>query len=159
MNWVRIGVLSLLGFAVLGAAPPSPSADALRADVQGVVKAYVEAQNNADANAIMEMVSKNPGVAAISLGDITRGWEAIRHDADEMVGSKGQMTLALGTIDVSQLGANFALAFAPCTLTLASEHGAAQLHGALTLVLEKSAGKWKIFHEHSSVQLPSDESE
>jgi ketosteroid isomerase-like protein len=157
MIWVRICVLSLLGLVVLGASPPSPSGDALRTEVQGVVKAYVDAQNKVDANAIMEMVSKNPGVASISLGHITRGWEAIRSEVDETVGSGGQMILALGTIDVTQLGANFALAFAPCTLTLASGIGSVQLHGALTVVLEKSGGKWKVFHEHASVQLPSDE--
>src|SRR2546426_1672134 len=107
---VRRVVVSLLGVAVLAAAPPSkPSIDAVRSEVQGVVKAYVEAQNNVDAGAIMEMVSKNAGVASIAMGEITRGWEAIRNGVDSTVGSEGQVKLALGTIDVSQLGSGFAL--------------------------------------------------
>jgi ketosteroid isomerase-like protein len=158
MIWVRRGVVSLLGVVVLAAAPPSkPSVEAVRADVQGVVKAYVEAQNKVDASAIMEMVSKSPGVASISMGEITRGWEAIRNDVDSTVGSEGQAKIALGTIDVNQLGSGFALAFAPCTITFAPEQGGLQLRGALTLVLEKSGVNWKVLHEHASAQLPTAE--
>src|SRR2546422_6446260 len=100
MTWVRVGVVSLLAMAALSAAPPSTqSADAVRAEVQGVVKAYVEAQNKFDASAIMEMVGKKPGVASITMGKITRGWEAIRDDVDAAVGSEGRVSIALGTIE------------------------------------------------------------
>jgi ketosteroid isomerase-like protein len=102
----------------------------------------------------MDMVSKKAGVASIAMGEITRGWEAIRTQVDEMVGSEGTLKLALGTIDVEPLAPNFALAFAPCTVTLSTEEGALQLRGAVTLLVEKAAGKWKVLHEHSSAQIP-----
>jgi ketosteroid isomerase-like protein len=159
MIWVRIVAVLLLSGAPGAAAPPAAGADALRADVQAFVKAYVDAQNKVDASAVMEMTSKRAGVASISMGDITRGWEAIRTDMDSMVGAEGQITMALGTIDVSPLGTGFALAFAPCTITMVSVHGRIQMHGAFTVVLEKAAGKWKVFHEHSSIQLPSEDAQ
>ena len=30
----------------------------------------------------------------------------------------------------------------------------AQMRAAMTLVLEKSSGKWKVLHEHDSLQFP-----
>lgn len=130
--------------------------DSVRTNVQAFVKSYVEAQNKVDASAQMEMVSNRKGVSSLSMGEITRGWEAIRASVDEMVGSEGQFKISLGTIDVEELGPTFALAFAPCTITVASGEGALQLRGAVSLVLERTTGHWKVFHEHSSVKLPEE---
>jgi len=33
--------------------------------------------------------------------------------------------------------------------------GEIQVHGALTLVVEKSGRAWKVLHEHSSVEIPN----
>ena len=81
-----------------------PSGDAVRAEAQTFLKTYVDAQNKVDATSIMEMVSKRPDVASITMGEITRGWEAIRNGVDAGVGTEGEMKLALGTIDVAELG-------------------------------------------------------
>jgi len=158
MSSLRLGCILAALVAVLGAAgPTAPSADAVRAEVQQFFKSYVEAQNKVDASAIMEMVSKKPGVASISMGEITRGWEDIRKDVDSIVGSEGVMKIAIGTIDVEPLGPNFALAFAPCTITLAVAQGGLQVRGAVTLIVEKSEGKWKLIHEHTSAQITENE--
>ena len=121
------------------------------------MKAYVEAQNKVDANALMEMVSQRPGVASISLGEITRGWDGIRTAVDDMIGSEGVFKISLGTTDVETLGPSFVLVYAPCTITAALEGEPVQYRGAASLVLEKTSGKWKVFHEHSSVELPEAE--
>jgi len=158
MNVVRLIAVLLLGVAASAAtSPPKPSADSVRSEVQAFVKTYVEVQNKFDATATMELVSRKPGVASIAMGDITRGWDSIRDDVDSTVGSEGRLKLALGTIDVNSLGPGFALAFAPCTINVITDSGELQLKGALTLVLEKSTGKWKVLHEHISVQLPDAE--
>jgi ketosteroid isomerase-like protein len=102
----------------------------------------------------MDMVSKKEGVASIAMGEITRGWEAIRTDMDSMVGSEDTFKVALGTIDMQSLAPGVALAFAPCTVTLSTAEGSLQFRGALSLVVEKSTGKWKVFHEHTSIQIP-----
>jgi len=158
MSSLRLGCILAALVAVLGAAvPTAPSAGAVRAEVQQFFKSYVKAQNKVDASAIMELVSKKPGVASISMGEITRGWEDIRKDVDSMVGSEGVMKIAIGTIDVEPLGPNFALAFAPCTITLAVAQGGLQVRGAVTLIVEKSEGKWKLIHEHTSAQITENE--
>jgi ketosteroid isomerase-like protein len=158
MNGMRLVALLLLGVTTSAATPPpKPSAESARSDVQGFVKTYVEVQNKFDASATMELVSRKSGVASIAMGEISRGWDAIRDDVDSTVGSEGRLKLDLGTIDVNPLGSGYALAFAPCTITVVTDGGELQLRGALTLVLEKSTGKWKVLHEHISVQLPDAE--
>ena len=69
------------------------------------------------------------------------------------------MRIALGTIEVVPLGPIHVLAFAPCVITLRDESGEDQLRGALSLVLEKSTGKWKVLHGHASVRVPEDDEE
>jgi ketosteroid isomerase-like protein len=40
------------------------------------------------------------------------------------------------------------------SVDLAAGDNQAQLRGAMTLVLEKSSGKWKVLHEHDSLHFP-----
>ena len=145
--------------AARNAAPQTKphASDALRSEVQKFVKAYVEAQNKLDASAMMDMVSRDPAVASITMGELLRGWEAIRDDVDDMVGSNDDMTIALGTIEVVPLGSGFVLAFAPCSISYTDDEGPVQTRGALSLVLEKSSGRWKVLHEHASIQVPDEE--
>src|SRR5437867_1530475 len=60
----------------------------VRTEVQQFVKSYVDAQNKPDATAVMDMVSRKPGVSATGMGKITRGWEAIRASGDEAAGAR-----------------------------------------------------------------------
>jgi uncharacterized protein (TIGR02246 family) len=153
----RLAIVLLAGVAgltLIGAAAPKPTgSEAVRTEVQQFMKAYVNAENGNDATALMEMVSRKPGVASITMGEITRGWEAIRTEVDKSVESEIQLQMTLGTIDVETLSPSMALAFAPCAVTLTMEHESMKLHGAITLVVEKSSGKWKVLHEHSSAQV------
>src|SRR5262245_8112311 len=156
----RILAIAVICIASLGASSTKASkSDAERADIQAFVKAYVEAENKGDASAIMEMFSKNADVASITMGEITRGWDGIRDDVDAVTGEAEKVQVALGTIEVKPLGANFALAFAPCTITSSAAEEGLQLRGALTLILEKSGKAWKILHEHTSAQPPPEEDE
>lgn len=152
MTWQRFSVVPII--ALLALPPVLGVPDVGRTQVQEFVKSYIDAQNKVDASGQMEMVSRKPAVSSISMGEIVRGWEAIRADVDKVVGSEGQFKISIGTIDVEVLGTNYALAFAPCTITFHAAEGDVQLRGAISLVLEKSAGKWKVLHEHSSAQLP-----
>ncbi len=133
------------------AAQSSPSS---RTEVQKFVQAYVDAQNKPDATAVMDMVSRKSSVTSVGMGKITRGWDAIRAGIDEDVGSPFNPKMTLGVIDVEVLGSAYALAVAPFSATLSTPQGNIQVHGALTLVVEKSSGAWKVLHEHTSVQIP-----
>ncbi|HVO84134.1 MAG TPA: SgcJ/EcaC family oxidoreductase [Syntrophobacteria bacterium] len=127
--------------------------DTVTNEVQKFVRTFVEASNKADAKAVMEMYSKKPSVISIDDGKITRGWEAIRSDTNEIVGHEGRYKISLGNIEVTPLGPAHALAVAPYTMALVTEDGTTfQIRGAITVILEKAAGKWQIIHDHTSSQ-------
>jgi ketosteroid isomerase-like protein len=153
-----IAMLAVAG--VLLAAPAAVGASATgrpdteRAEVQKFVNSYIDAQNKADATALMELVSRKPGASSINEGRLMRGWGAIRDAADEMASAVGTFKLALGTMDISSLGPGFSMVVAPFTLTVGSDDDPEQIRGALTLILEKANGKWKILHEHQSAEPP-----
>jgi ketosteroid isomerase-like protein len=57
-------------------------------------------------------------------------------------------------MDTTFLGPGYALVVATVTIDLSAGGNQAQMRGAMTLVLEKSTGKWKVLHEHASLQFP-----
>jgi uncharacterized protein (TIGR02246 family) len=147
----------LLTLALL-VAPPSldgqaASTTTARAEIQRLVRDYMDAHNRADATAMMELVARRPEVSSVSLGEITRGWEAIRTETDEMTGQEGRQRHAVGTMDVTMLGAGHAMVIAPTTIAVVQPQGEVQLRGAMTLVLVKQPVGWRILHEHFSIQL------
>ena len=125
-----------------------------RARIQRLVRDYIAAHNQADATAMMELVVRAPEATSISMGEITRGWEAIRTETDEMTGQEGRFRFAVGTMDVTLLGAGHALVVAPTSITAMSAQGEVQLRGAMTVVLVKQAQGWRILNEHFSIKLP-----
>ena len=151
MKRIQRCLATVLMMACGSCSTPAPSPEAVRTEVQPVVRAYVEAQNKTDVTAMMEMISRAPGTSAISDGLITRGWEALRTLDDAVVGKMGSV-MVLGSIDVLPLGPVNALVTAPVTITTTTDQASSEESGALTLVLEKSAKGWKIIHEHYSSQ-------
>ena len=135
----------------LAAQAPTAKPAPVRAEVQQLVRKYTDATNASDVTAAMEMFSRADGVTSVDGGEITRGWDAIRAQATELAGLGGSYTMTLGTIEVTPLGGGSALAVVPFTVTVAAPSGPAQLRGAMTLVLEKAGGAWKIVHEHYSL--------
>lgn len=122
-------------------------------DVHQFVKAFVQAINEGDMTAVMAMYSRNPVVASVVGGEITRGWDAIRAGVERAVGSEGSYKVSLGVVDVVPLGASHALAYVSASVTIATAQGVMQIPGAYTFVLEKSPDRWKILHEHFSANF------
>jgi len=149
---MKRSLILFAGLACLAASKASAQQpDAVTTEIQKFVRTYVDANNRADVNAMMEMIGRKAGVVSVGDGELSRGWNAIRSEAKKLVGSRGRYQILLGPVDVSSLGTGYALAIAPYTMTLSSEEGEkVQIRGALTLVLERSSGSWKIIHEHSS---------
>ena len=148
---VMAAVVGLI--AITGASEPPPSKDS-KDDVQKFVRAYIEASNNADPTALMDLVSKKSEVSTIEMGVVTRGFEEIRAAVDKLTGTQGTHRISLGSMDVTFLGPGYALVVTPVTIDLTVGENQAQIRGAMTMVLEKSSGKWKMFHEHDSLQFP-----
>jgi len=133
------------------AAQASP-ASAQRTEIQQVIKTYIDAHNRSDAATIAEMYSKQPGVTSVGDGQIMRGWDRIREAFDQLVGTEGKFKISTGSVDILPLGPGYALALTSYTLTLGSGAQETQQRGAMTLVLQKVQGEWKIIHDHTSTQ-------
>jgi uncharacterized protein (TIGR02246 family) len=149
-------VLILVAVVVggMGAGPAADSGPAAREEIQRFVRAYIDANNGADPTAILDMVSRKPEVSMAEMGSINRGWDSIRAELDKLAGTQGTHTVSLGTMDITPLGPGYVLVVASMSVDLAAGDNQAQLRGAMTLVLEKSSGKWKVLHEHDSLHFP-----
>jgi ketosteroid isomerase-like protein len=145
-------VLAATCFLALLVAPTSEAQApaVLRTEIQSFVRAYTDSANKADITTYTQMYSRQAGVTSIDDGTILRGWDAIRTQADSMLGREGAYKVEVGSIDITPLGVGYILAVAPTTITLQTNQGAVQIRGALTLVLHKTAEGWKIIHDHTS---------
>ena len=123
---------------------------ATRTEVLTFVRGYIDAHNRADATALSDAMSHRADVTSVGDGTITRGWDAIRSETDQITGKEGSFRFDIGTMDVVPLGANYVLVVAPTTATVNTQQGVAQIPGALTLVLEKGRDGWRILNEHYS---------
>ena len=153
----RAGNVLILMAVVIGAVAAVRAADsgpATREEIQRFVRAYIDANNGADPTAILDMVSRKPEVSMAEMGSINRGRDSIRAELDKLAGTQGTHTVSLGTMDITPLGPGYVLVVASMSVDLAAGDNQAQLRGAMTLVLEKSSGKWKVLHEHDSLHFP-----
>src|SRR5919202_1402107 len=131
---------------------PRSSAAVIR-DVQRHVRDYISAYNRADATGLSYAFSRRPEVNSLIDGEITRGYDAIRAMNDEMAGEEvGSFKFAVGTLEVTLLGANYALVVAPTTVTVKEPEGLMQLKGAMSMVLQKTADGWRLINEHWSTK-------
>ena len=152
---IRKAAMFCMGIAlVMTAATAQGAPVSARDEVLQFVKSYIDANNRNDATAVMDMTSKKSTVSSVAMGEITRGWEAIRTSVDARVGSSANDKVTLGVVDVQALGQTYALAVAPFSATATTAEGDVQLRGILTLVLERTGSQWKLLHEHASFQIP-----
>lgn len=93
----------------------------------------------------MAMVSANEAVASLSRNAIQAGPSAT-------AGSEVRFRYAVEAVEVERLGPDHALAFAPCTVTMVTAGRELQRQVAISLVLERSGGGWKLLHEHRSMR-------
>jgi len=126
---------------------------AVKAEIQGLVKQFAEAAQK-DVNAMLAMYEQGPATVSIGNGQIERGIEAIRKNADaNLLGVIGKFKFDLGSIDVTSMGSGYALAVTPFVMT---ENPSAvfsrQVKGVSTLVWKKTSKGWKVIHEHESYQ-------
>ena len=133
----------------------APTTADVRSQIQQAVRAYIDANNKPDISALVEMYSREPGVTSVGDGQIIRGWDRIREVFDSMVGAGIELKVSIGYVDVTPLGADYALAVSGTSITAKGPQGEVQLRGAMTLIYHRVAGEWKIIHDHTSTQPAS----
>jgi uncharacterized protein (TIGR02246 family) len=121
-----------------------------RQEVLDFVRRYVDAANRADITAYVDMYAQRPDLLSVSDGQVSRGWDAVRDEANQMMGSGGTFRISIGAIDFLTLGSTRALVCFPTVMIATTQQGQVQVRGAMTLVLEKGTGGWRIIHDHTS---------
>jgi ketosteroid isomerase-like protein len=153
MRYTRLAGLLVLSLGVPATAHAQAASGAFRADVEAAVRAYVAAHNRGDAGAVAAMYGTQPGVTSIGDGEIVRGWDRIRERMgvlDSLMAVQGHLNVTLGSLDITALGNNYALAIAPYTLAVGAAGAEVRQRGAITLVLSNVGKEWKIIHDHTS---------
>lgn len=149
-------LLYVLALAVPGCAP-TPAPPLSDSEVQDFVQQYIAAGNAADASKAMAMVQKDQTVSSIGHGKVYRGWDAIRTATDEGAAAAARIKLTVGTIDVTSLGPDTALAVATMNLSGLQQIGrtyVVDLPGALTIIVKRTPEGLRLIHEHYSVRAP-----
>ena len=152
MRVLRASGALLLSLLMVGCELTQDSS-AVKAEIQGLVKHFAEAAQK-DMNGMLAMYEQGPATVSIGNGQIQRGIEEIRKNADtNLVGTLGKFKFDLGSIEVTSLGNGYALAVTPFVMT---ENPSAvfsrQVKGVSTLVWKKTPQGWKVIHEHESYQ-------
>ena len=136
------------------AAPTVSNAQAAtnqRQEVLAFIRAYIDAFNRADMNAFVDAYAQRSDLIRIKNGEVTRGWEAIRNEANH---TKGADRVSAGVVEVVSLSATMALAVVPFAATVNTQQGVVQLRGAMSLVVQKTPDGWRIIHDHTSSSAP-----
>ena len=130
------------------AAPP-----AVRAQIQALMRKYADTGNRTDAEAMMQLYSRSPGVIDVEDGEIHHGWDDIRSAVSAIVGKVGVFNISLGAIEVFTLGPGAAYAVAPYMVHVSTDKGPAEVHGAMTFIFQRAGTSWSIIHTHASTKV------
>jgi ketosteroid isomerase-like protein len=146
-----IGLFSLV--FVLAMASPSRAAEDAETEVRNFVQGFLNAVTNLDVSQLGKMYAPGPATTFVRNGTITYGWDAIQHQAQSAVGIalRDSFEVTAEDVKVTFLGPQNAYVITPINLTVQTPVGNTSKRGALTLVLEKRAGKWLILHEHRAM--------
>ena len=129
---------------VLPACSPTPPS---QAEVEKFVRQYIA---ETDVAKSMALVSQEENVSAIAYGQIYQGWRTIRSVAEK---SATGITLKVGTMDVTPIGPDTALAIAPIQLPPFQVGNKINPgSGAMTIVVKRTADGLRVIHEHYSIQ-------
>lgn len=152
MRVLRASGVLLLFLIIAGCEVPQ-DISAVKGEIQGLVKQFAEAAQK-DVNVMLAMYEQGPATVSIGNGQIERGIEAIRKNADTtLVGLQGKFKIDLGSIEVTMLGSGYALSLTPFVMTENPNLAfARQIKGVSTLVWKRMPEGWKVIHEHESYQ-------
>jgi ketosteroid isomerase-like protein len=147
---------------MLCACAPTPPPALPQAEVQEFVKAYVAAFNAGDDSRLMGLIQHDAAVSSIASGRLYRGFDAIKTSSDENISALARVSVSLGAVDVTPLGADSALAVAPMVVTAEGfpPDGGPKLTstdypGALTMIVKRTPDGLRLIHEHHSVRPPA----
>jgi hypothetical protein len=119
-------------------------------EVEKFVREYLSEANAAKS---MSFVSQDPGVSSIVSGKIFQGWKTIRALQEENSGD--ELKVKVGTMDVTAIGSDTALAVAPIKVGPYLQIGRVitlEAAGAITIIVKRTPEGLRVIHEHYSLQ-------
>ena len=143
----------------LSSCAPTPAPALSQGEVQDFVKAYVAAFNAGDDSKLMGLIQHDAAVSSIASGKLYRGWDAINTASSENISAFARVSVSLGAVEVTPLGADLALAVAPMVVNAEGfpADGGPKLTstdypGALTMIVKRTPDGLRLIHEHHSVR-------
>jgi ketosteroid isomerase-like protein len=128
-----------------------PAASDSSADIRSVLSAQVDAWNRGDIDGYMNGYARSDATEFISGDTLTRGWKTVRDRYARKYDNREKMgTLSFSDVHVSMLGDDAALAVGRWKLQRKND----KPHGRFTLLFRRSAGDWRIVHDHTSAATP-----
>jgi uncharacterized protein (TIGR02246 family) len=133
--------------------PPAPKPPPPEKLIQAVLDAQAVAWNKGDLKAFMNGYVNSPNMTYTAGGIVVRGWDALRKRYEQRYGKTPETMGALRFTDleISLLGKDYALAIGRWFLRRA---GQPDIDGVFSLIWQKTAGGWRILHDHSSLREP-----
>ena len=128
--------------------------DATVDGVTAVLKSQTEAWNRGDLDAFMQGYLNSPKTSYVSGGKKVTSYDALRENYQKKYGnnpeSMGKLTMS--DLDITPLGRDHALCVGHWHLECANQPA---LGGIYSLVFSKEHGKWKVIHDHTSLDAPA----
>lgn len=94
-------VLLLLAATLLPIGLVAPAPTTQRQEVLDFLRRYADAANRDDITTYLDMYAERPDLVTINDGQFTRGWDAMRDEANQMMGTAGTYRISVGSIDFS----------------------------------------------------------
>ena len=150
-------VLAVLAASCAHHAPP-PAAPAAPADVvtaaRGAIEQWREAYEVRSVDALAKLYEQDKELVVVQDGTPHVGWDAVHAMLEDRLARAKEVHVRLEGISVRSLCPTVATALATMTREIGDGVTTATEQGALTLVLHKEGGAWKIAAEHYSYKRP-----
>lgn len=126
---------------------PTEEGAVVRAAVEEVVRAQVDAWNKGDVDEFVKYYWNSDDVTFSSGGKVTRGWTATANNYRERYPTREAMgRVTFSNLETTPLGDEAALILGEWKLERADE----PMAGNFTLVFRKLDDRWVIIHDHTS---------
>ena len=117
-------------------------------EVRGFVDSYLAAHNSSDFESLLGHFGEGADVVSVINGRVQRDLRGIREDLKSFDREDLQETLTLETAEWTPIGDTHVLVFAICNVH--SEHSPNDSKLAISWLLTKETGSWRILHQHAS---------
>jgi len=142
---LRLLFLQLFLATTVWGAPADPTA--IQSAVRAVLEQQVKDWNAGDIGKFMRGYERSEKTRFASAGNVTLGWQAVLERYQNKYSDKAAMgTLTFSEVDVTVLSDDSALVFGRWRLKREQDEPS----GLFTLLFRKTAGGWRIVHDHTS---------